>query len=163
MSVHYWGEDPNGTWSVNMEFENPSDGQAVLESMFITLYMLQSLPEDIGNKCDPLCATPTGCSYGNGSQYCDACRDGYYRNATTLECVSSCPSDACTIEDICVFYNGTCPTTSSNKLTKIEIIIISVASGITGLVLFSILLMTILCCICCRRSKGEEFDELINK
>ena len=147
MSVHFWGEDANGEWNVTMRFDSNS---ASLTYISAQLYYTSDKPVAAGNKCDPLCATPTGCSYGNGSQYCDACRDGYYRNVTTLECVSSCPSDACTIEDICVFYNGTCPTIS-NGLSKLDIIIIVLICFIT--VIIVLLLSVICCCCCCCKSK----------
>ena len=158
MSVHFWGENPIGNWTVEMSFDSDTD-RASLESMNLVLYAIQNKPEDIVGQCDPACATPTGCSYGNGSQYCDGCGNGYYRNASTMECVRSCSPGACIIEDTCVFYNGSCPQINTSGLTSKDIIIIAVVSSILGIACFVLLCVcVVLCCTCCPKKKYRQIS-----
>ena len=87
MSVHFWGEDPSGDWALYIDYRG-STGVVLVTNVTFTFYGTQSTPAVIARiptVCDPACAR--GCA-APGPQYCDACRE--YRNATTLECVSSC-------------------------------------------------------------------------
>ena len=148
-----------------MSFTFATDsGIAHLRYFQVTLYGIQNKPEDVLDSCDPSCDTPTGCSAGNGSQYCDACGSGLFRNSTTMECVKTCSPNACVIEDICVFYNGTCPRTSSkNALTTSEIIITAALSGLIALLLlcFLVIIICVVCVKCGRKHKGRT--QLINE
>ena len=87
MSVHFWGEDPSGEWNLLIDYRG-STGVVLVSDVEFTFYGTQSTPAVIARiptVCDPACAR--GCA-ASGPQFCDACRQ--YRNATTLECVSSC-------------------------------------------------------------------------
>lgn len=159
MSVHFWGEDPVGTWQIKMSFSS-STGSAQLSSLSVQFIGINQKPINVVDKCDSACATPTGCSYGNGSQYCDSCSSGYYRNVTTLQCVRSCTPGACIIEGACVFYNGTCPVIPSSPHTLSQTDIIYIVSGGIGLIGIIIILVSLVCCCvcccCCGSSKGRE-------
>ena len=71
MSVHFWGEDPRGTWTLVVHYDG-SSGQVVLSGLSLTLFGTSSIPIAIG------LAPPTSCG------------QGLYRNASTLECMHSC-------------------------------------------------------------------------
>lgn len=166
MSVAFWGAKPTGTWAVTMSYsdEISSSGGAQLTSMVLMLYTVQNRPEDVVDQCNEACDTLTGCSYGNGTRYCDTCGAGYYRNVTSQECVRSCSAGACVIEDTCVFYNGTCPITdlpTQDDLSERDIIFIIVGSGIGA---FMIILAALLafCCCCCRSGRSMKNKDRIN-
>ena len=137
-----------------MSFDSNS-GSADITYTSLTFYGINEKPQDIVSSCDAACATPTGCSFGNGSKYCDLCGDGYYRNASTLECVRSCQSGACLIADTCVFYDGKCP---DSGLSETDIIIISVACFL--FVVCVVLCIVCCCCCCCCCSGGKKYRRL---
>ncbi len=88
MSVHYWGENPNGQWAVTFLFRG-STGSAAVSVVSITFYGTDVTPQavqNIPNLCDGACAR--GCS-GPGAEDCDACAS--LRDAETLDCIDTCP------------------------------------------------------------------------
>ena len=89
MSLHFWGEDPEGNWSLVAMFQGVS-GSATIQNVTITLYGTASIPESVSRippNCDPACAR--GCAAA-GPEFCDACVN--LRNAETLECITQCPA-----------------------------------------------------------------------
>lgn len=149
ISVHFWGEDPSGDWTITTSFSSDS-GSADITYMSLTFYGINDKPQDIVSSCDSACASSTGCSFGNGSKYCDSCGDGYYRNSSTLECVRSCESGACVVANTCVFYDGKCPDSS---LSETDIIIISVACFLFVVCVILCIVCVCCCCCCCPTSK----------
>ena len=71
VTVHFWGEDPRGGWTLTVRYDGTS-GQIVLTGLSITIYGTASTPVAVSH------ITPASCG------------SGYYRNASTLECTSSC-------------------------------------------------------------------------
>ena len=99
MSVHYWGENPQGTWTITVHYQS-SAGRVSVSMNSFEMYGTSIIPEAVSripDQCDDACAS--GCAAA-GPEYCDACKE--LRNATTLECVDSC-SESNYIE-----YNGYC-------------------------------------------------------
>ena len=143
MSVHFWGEDPVGNWNLFFTFDTES-GNAVIQYIAVTLHGIQKKPQDLTSSCDPLCKKPTGCSSGGGSDKCDSCREGYYRNATTMECVESCSTGACVLEGVCVFYNGTCPKFTSEESSRNNAVLI--IASFAGLILMIVLCSIMITC-----------------
>ena len=89
LSVLHWGENPNGQWTVSINWRNSNRGSAVLSNISVSLYGVSSIPSSVSSipdECDPDCARTKGCA-ADGSQYCDACNSTLLRNATTLECI----------------------------------------------------------------------------
>ena len=89
MSVQHWGENPSGTWTLTVTFQS-SSGLVTASGISMTLHGTTTLPQSVSaipRSCDPACAR--NCS-GPQSSDCDACKD--YRVASTLECVSTCPT-----------------------------------------------------------------------
>jgi hypothetical protein len=156
MSVHFWGEDPTGVWTARMNFDNDNGGGAALTYMALTLHYTSNKPVNVRATCDPACATPTGCSYGNSSIYCDECGEGYSRNVTTLECVRACAPGSCLIEGVCVFYNGTCPPSAVFQYLTVVIIVAS----ILALVLIAVCICICICICCCCCFPAKKYSRL---
>ena len=90
MSVHHWGEDPKGDWTLKVHYRS-SSGCVSVTNATVVLYGTKRRPKAVRGMprdCDASCAR--NCSR-RGNQFCDACTD--LRNSTTLECTNSCASD----------------------------------------------------------------------
>ena len=88
MSVHFWGENPSGTWRLKITYKSGS-GYVRMTGVRMTLYGTATTPTAVSNipsVCHSSCAQRC---FGEGSTHCDSCR--HYRIASTLECVNECP------------------------------------------------------------------------
>lgn len=102
MTVHSWGERPQGNWIFNIHVKQGSVVELV--SLEMILYGTQSLPLSvlaIPTQCHSQCLH--GCAR-EGAQYCDVCK--HYRISNTSECVETCPSGTYSNKNICRY----CPT-----------------------------------------------------
>ena len=100
MSVHFWGEDPNGEWTLTVRSRGPS---VVMSGYSPTFYGTYEIPEAIQNipsECDAACDNTKGCA-NSGPQYCDACASPLIRDSHTLQCVNSCPDGYVTQNGYC--------------------------------------------------------------
>ena len=89
MSVHFWGEDPTGDWTLTVRHRG-SSGTVEVSNITFIFYGTTAVPQVISripDQCDDACVR--GCA-AVGPEYCDSCH--HYRNATTLECLDKCPS-----------------------------------------------------------------------
>ena len=111
MSVHYWGEDPRGEWTLTFHYQGDYH-LAAFEDLSVTLYGTDEIPEAVRNssQCHHLCEG--GCARSDSSEFCHSCIEGTLRNAETLECINECPSG---FEEL----NGYCYN-SSNVKSKCE-------------------------------------------
>lgn len=113
MSVHFWGETPVGNWTLRVDYRS-SSGQVDVILGGLTLYGTAVTPEAVARvpaQCDSACAH--SCA-ANGSQFCDVCR--YYRNASTLNCVTNCGTGLTEYNHYCIDQ-----LTTSNVLCSISI------------------------------------------
>ena len=89
MSVHFWGEDPEGEWRLVVRYAKQNGTvEATINS--VTFYGTTETPEAVRRipvQCDSACQR--GCAAA-GAEFCDACAE--LRNAATRECISSCPA-----------------------------------------------------------------------
>ena len=98
MSVHFWGENPVGTWTLKIIYTSGS-GYVSMSGLRMTLYGTASVPSSVSSiptNCHSSCVR--GCS-GSGPSYCDSCV--HYRLASNLTCVDQCPSNTHTIKKYC--------------------------------------------------------------
>ena len=90
MSVHHWGEDPTGQWTLRITFSTTSfTARVQVTPQTMRLYGTTETPAAVAgipSTCHQYCAR--GCS-GPTAADCDVCRD--YRLNSTLECVTACP------------------------------------------------------------------------
>ena len=103
MSVHYWGENPIGTWTLKITFKS-SSGNVHMSDLSVTIYGTEETPEavrTIPSQCDSACSR--GCS-GPGPENCDACSE--FRVASTLECVDQCPNGTYTFKKYCLMCDS---------------------------------------------------------
>ena len=109
MSVHFWGENPNGTWTLKITYKSGS-GYVRMSGLSMTLYGTAIIPtavSSIPSVCHSSCAR--GC-FGEGPEHCDSCQ--HFRIASTLECVDQCPSHTHAYKSYC--YAGEGPTTADS-------------------------------------------------
>ena len=118
MSVHHWGEDPTGQWTLRVSFTTSSlTARIQVTAETMRLYGTTETPAavaSIPSTCHPYCAR--GCS-GPTAADCDVCRD--YRLNSTLECVTSCPKGTTEQNNYCTSMAATTVTDiSSSSLNK---------------------------------------------
>ena len=152
MSVHYWGENPIGTWNLSVTFRS-SSGHVNMTGISLTIYGTEDIPEAVSripSQCDSDCAR--GCADA-GSQHCDVCK--YFRNATTLQCVTSClenyttefggycvDGDAICTDNDTVLQGGYCIQLSSPHHSSTDVVIL-----LGVLVPVSVLLVVVIVCV----------------
>ena len=103
MSVHFWGENPVGTWTLKTTYKSRS-GYLSLSSVKMTLYGTQQTPTIIANipsSCHSSCAR--GC-FGEGPENCDVCSN--LRLSSSLKCVEECPNGTYAYEHYCLSHSS---------------------------------------------------------
>ena len=103
MSLHFWGENPRGTWRLrvtNNNYRNSNKyAQVVINN--VLMHGAGSIPEAVSRipaECSPECDRNRGCA-ALGPAYCDAC--AALRIASTLECVNECPAGLREVNGYC--------------------------------------------------------------
>ena len=165
-SVHHWGENPIGTWTLTITFRS-SSANVDMQDLQMTFYGTTETPASVRNipeKCDSACAR--GCS-GAGPENCDVCSK--YRIPFTLMCVNECPngtyeyrSHYCIdvhIEEVCSnksANNGEC--NKGKALSLMNVILIFVSVGVAGIIgICCAIGVGICCCVYCyRKRKGDR-------
>ena len=102
LSVHFWGENPAGTWTIRVSSRSVATA-AIVSDVKVTLYGTKQVPYSVGqipSTCSPSCHPSKGCL---SPECCDACRA--YRDAVTLECLSSCPNGTQAVNNYCINTN----------------------------------------------------------
>ena len=136
MSVHHWGENPTGQWTLSISFRS-SSGYVSMSGVTLTLYGTSVTPQAIQNimtNCSSQCFR--GCS-GPTPQDCDACTN--LRIASTLDCVSECSSGTRQYHTYCL--DGASPSPPSGSVA----IIAGSAAGAGALLLIA---SVSILCIC---------------
>ena len=90
MSVHFWGENPAGQWTLVIRTRQSSVSMFGYTARFYGTDEIPEVIQNIPNQCDAACDPTKGCAR-SGSQYCDACASFLLRNSHTLKCVVNCP------------------------------------------------------------------------
>ena len=104
MSVHFWGEDPSGDWTLTISNRGTSGVVEVSDVQFIfygtaeTPEVISRIPQECHSACARGCAAP-------GAEFCDSCRR--LRDAATRQCVDECPEGLAMRSGYC--YNATEP------------------------------------------------------
>ena len=116
MSVHHWGENPVGSWTITVTYKN-SHAEVIVTVNGFDIYGTSQEPEAVSRipkTCDPACAR--GCAAA-GPKYCDACKD--FRDQFNLECVSQCTVNETEYSYYCLYDSDTSmlpvPTHSSHE------------------------------------------------
>ena len=88
MSVHFWGEDPSGDWTLTVR-NHGFIGTLVVRDIRFTFYGTAQVPAAVARipqQCHELCLRDCAAP---GPEFCDACRQ--LRLADNLMCVDECP------------------------------------------------------------------------
>ena len=104
MSVHHWGENPVGSWTITVTYKN-YHAKVIVTVHGFDIYGTSQDPEAVSRipeTCDPACAR--GCAAA-GPKYCDACKD--FRNQFNLECVSECAFKKAEYNNYCLNVSHT--------------------------------------------------------
>ena len=102
MTVHSWGENPNGVWTLRITYKSAS-GYVHVGGAELQLYGTSYAPESvrgIPSQCDDACSR--GC-WGEGPSKCDICKQ--LRVDSTLECVEVCPPGYTEYNSYCLCDN----------------------------------------------------------
>ena len=117
MSVHYWGENPTGVWTLRIRFRS-SAGSVSISGVTLTLHGAAFTPQSVHSlpaQCNAACSR--GCS-GEGPDKCDVCRN--LRIASTLRCVDDCPSDHRKYHSYCLCNATNCTASLSDDHTVMQ-------------------------------------------
>ncbi len=120
MSVHFWGENPVGMWTVRIYNLN-THGYVRVAVPRITFYGTSQVPQavsQIPTQCSSECDPTRGCA-GSGAEFCDACAE--LRIASTLECTSSCPENTTESRGYC---HDTLAGSSADSVSVIQWVVI---------------------------------------
>ena len=115
MSVHFWGENPSGNWTLTVR-NRGGTGTAKINYIRFIIYGTAVVPQAIQNipqTCDEACAR--GCARP-GPQFCDACRQ--LRIAFNLTCVDECPPGLVERQGYC--YDATLPEPTCPNAAEYE-------------------------------------------
>ena len=170
MSVHYWGENPVGTWTMTVTFKS-SSGYVSVSDVNLALYGTSSTPQAVANipmVCDEACAR--GC-YGDGPNACDVCKD--FRIVSTLECVTTCPNNMLvyrgsycngtkTLLPLVAITNSTSKNitvSASNSLVNVAIAV-GTSMGLVGLLVLVCIVVTCIAVCLCEKKKNERGNRL---
>ena len=151
MSVHYWGENPVGTWTMTVTFKS-SSGYVSVSDMDFALYGTSSTPQAVASipqVCDKACAR--GC-YGDGPNACDVCKD--FRIVSTLECVTTCPNNTLVYRGS---YCNSTKTVSSNSLVAIAV---GTSMGLVGLLVLVCIVVTCIAVYMWIKKKNDRGNRL---
>ncbi len=110
MSLHYWGENPHGQWTLSVRYTLL--GSLVLNDLNVTFYGTSETPESIKmipEVCHSRCRK--GCA-AVGKRNCDSCK--MYRNAHNLKCTTACHH---TLYHGFCYYSDATPNECKNILT----------------------------------------------
>ena len=114
LSVHFWGENPEGNWTLFVLYGGDIGTVIVSNLTFIFYGTIMKPPviARIPDECDAVCSH--GCA-APGPEYCDACRN--LRNATTLECIDECSNEFVIRDGYCLVINDECVCADDQKDT----------------------------------------------
>ena len=76
-SVHFWGENPAGTWKITVGY-NGTSGTVIVSNTTAMFYGTSQTPQAVPPACDQACAR--GC-FGTGPSNCN-----FFRTNRTLDC-----------------------------------------------------------------------------
>ena len=101
MSVHFWGENPAGEWSLSIAYRSRS-GNVQLTNSKVIYYGTHTAPKSVHDSqtCSKQCAQGSGCAVSSSSRHCDACST--YRDPVSLACLPMCPNNTITMNGYCI-------------------------------------------------------------
>ena len=149
VSVHFWGENPVGNWTLQVDYRSIDEGSVMVEFNQLLLYGTDRIPEAVAripDHCDPACARSCGAA---GPSSCDACRN--YRIASNRTCVSTCDSGLTQYNKYCVDR-----VVTSTRVCSLSTAILVVIATIALLCIFACAVTACIIAVCCFRSSRKK-------
>ena len=186
MSVHFWGENTIGTWTLKITYKS-SSGHVSMTGLSTTLHGTATTPtavSSIPSVCHSSCARRC---FGEGPEHCDSCT--HFRLASTLQCIDQCPINTHANKSYC-FNNEVSPTESLTTTVFIPTderpsannspstdggdsenkntvpIAVGITAGVVVMAIFTIILSVVIYLIVYsrkRRVRSEGFIQLTNE
>ena len=151
MSVHFWGENPNGTWTLKTTYRSGS-GYVSIRGISMAIYGSETTPtavSSIPSTCHPSCVR--GCS-GGGPNDCDVCKN--LRLSSTLECVDVCPNGTRVYKSYCMPVSDTETDSQECSSNESHILAIAIGSGVAvGALLILAAAVSVVMVVCLRKRK----------
>ena len=146
MSVHFWGEDPTGVWTLRTSFR-ASSGSVFLANVTLIGYGIAG--EFLGNSDRGACEN---CLRGCGT-VCDVCSE--LRLNESLACVSICPNTTTEYSGYCITGNVVYPRpTGTTTLTKDATVVILVSvAAVVIVTLFVVALVVLIVALVMRKRR----------
>ena len=149
VSVHFWGENPVGDWTLQVDYRSTDSGSVIVEFNQLILYGSDRIPEAVAripDHCDPACASRCGAA---GPSSCDACRS--HRIASNMTCVPTCGSGLTQYSRYCVDSLST-----SNRVCSLSVAVLVVIGVSTLLCITACAVTTCIIAVCCIRSSKKK-------
>lgn len=91
MSTHTWGEDPKGTWTIELENRGSSGNSGTLTKWYLQMYGTADPPQPSDSTKKPVTACSIECQSGCTGPRPDQCNEcKHFRRSTNNECVAHC-------------------------------------------------------------------------
>ena len=160
MSVHFWGENPVGTWTLRTTYKSGS-GHITISDVALTMYGTGRTPlsiESIPSTCHSSCKR--GCS-GQGADRCDVCKN--FRVASTLECVDECPSGTQAYKQYCITGSVSDDTNVCDVKGQSSILITAIVCVVAVVLIFLVTIAIVVSVYMYKRGrKQNSFRRLYN-
>ena len=103
MSVHYWGENPLGTWELLVSYKSKV-GAVRVSDVSVNIYGTRTTPLSVvqSSQCTNKCNYR--CSFSNAVEICDSCLNK--RDSESLKCLAECPANYNEISGYCMNPNS---------------------------------------------------------
>ena len=145
MSVHFWGENPVGTWALQTTFRS-STGTIGLGNVTMTGFGVNELERNANRGvCD---SCKRGCLV-----VCDVCQE--LRVNASLACVSTCPNGTTKYNGYCIAGDIVYPPSASGSAGNV-VVVVSIASVVVIVMAIVVVLVIIVALIMRKRRKMES-------
>lgn len=132
MSVHFWGENPVGPWTLKTIYRS-SVGSAFVWNISLTMFGVRELPHDTNQGMCDLCSRRCG-------ETCDVCPELRNNLSQSLACVSTCPNSTTEYGGYCIEGVVIYPPSSQSTSVNIPVIIV---------VTVTLVILVTIATICC--------------
>ena len=156
MSVHFWGENPVGTWTLRTTFRSLS-GAVDLWNVSMTAFGVNDDLMDIAS-----CPNSSQCLRGC-PEVCDVCPE--LRNNLSLSCVSVCPNGTTLYNGYCIEGKVIYPRTTDTNSGTTVVILVSVSCTVIAILITIAVIVFIVALIMrrkhkCSRSIGVSYSKV---
>ena len=116
MSVHFWGENPQGNWELVTSYKSEV-GSVTVSDISVKLYGTDSIPQSVQETSTDCNSDDCShrCSHRDSKELCHTCKNK--RDSQTLICLTECPANYTEISDYCINPNNSNNVSIPNSLS----------------------------------------------